>query len=145
MGFFDCCSFAKSVHMFSDALVKQKHRNINFLKVGQNHIFFPWKNSRVGKGNWTCHFGLHGGKIAIWTKTSSGEWNITTLIPSRTVHPSTRLWPSLLECSLDLSWQDLYKDTEGCRINTSWTQMQHLSNGQLEAAGSLKSWKTLCS
>lgn len=31
---------ARSVHMFSDALAKQKHRNINFLKGGQNHIFF---------------------------------------------------------------------------------------------------------
>ena len=41
--------FAKSVHMFSDALAKQKHRNINLLKVGQNHILSLEKLKSWGK------------------------------------------------------------------------------------------------
>jgi hypothetical protein len=35
--------FPRSVHMFLDALAKQKPRIINLLKVGQNHIFCPEK------------------------------------------------------------------------------------------------------
>lgn len=48
-----CLFSAKSVHMFSDALAKQKHRNINLLKVGQNHILSleKLKSQRRGVGH----------------------------------------------------------------------------------------------
>jgi hypothetical protein len=55
---------------------KVKPRNVNLLKVGQNHIFFLKKLKSSERGL-DVSLGLCGGRVAIWTQTSSTGVDIT--------------------------------------------------------------------